>query len=284
QGDIKVATLLLQAGADSNHLAADQKSPLWYAVERNDAAMIDILLQHDAQPNQAPARADIIAFAAKGADEKIVLALLKRARDIETPFADATPLQWCAQRGFSRAMQQLIAQHAQIDRRDGTGRSALWLAAANNKADAVELLLREHATLDLADREEVTPLAIAATRGNTTVVDLLIRNGAAVDKASREGNTPLLLAARSAHTDTIKRLLAAKADFEHRNERSETALMLAATSGCNTCIAALFDAGVDAARRDRDRRTAVDYARRHHFDELAQRLQDHIDKKVKFAP
>ncbi len=297
RGDINIATRLLQAGADSNRVGSDQKTPLWFAIERKDSAMVELLLQRGAQPNlprgaqpnRTSARADIVAFAAKNADEKILLDLLARASDIETPFADVTPLQRCAQRGFVQALQQLLAHHARIDSRDNAGRSALWLAAANNQLNAVELLLRASASSqhgaapDLADREGVTPLAIAATRGNASIVDALIRNRADVDAATREGNTPLLLAARNARVEIINRLLAAKADIEHRNERSETALMLAAASGSRASIAVLLNAGADATRRDKNGHTAVDYARRHTFDDLAQRLQDHIDHRKKFT-
>lgn len=99
----------------------------------------------------------------------------------------------------------LLANRADVAKRDRSGRSALHYAVGGGRR-AVELLLASGADPNAADAGGVTPLHEAITRENVSAVAALRRAGARVDARTSEGKTPAdLLAAVSEGMDREER-------------------------------------------------------------------------------
>lgn len=96
---------------------------------------------------------------------------------------------------------------------DGTGSTALHLAAQKGDAAMCKLLLMSGALHCSVDYEGMTPLHIASSIGNDDVILVLIkrRDGvgkwAEVDAFSTKGLTPLMLAVIGGHSDVVDTLL-----------------------------------------------------------------------------
>jgi hypothetical protein len=80
--------------------------------------------------------------------------------------------------GDLRALKKSIKDRADVNSRDGAGRTALLLATQKGDAKAVKLLLARGANPDLADSTGVTPLQAATTAKQNAIRKLLEHGGA----------------------------------------------------------------------------------------------------------
>jgi hypothetical protein len=91
----------------------------------------------------------------------------------------------------------LFDRGARVDRKSGSGSTALHYAARANDPGLVELLVGKGAEVDAPDVYGLTPLFHAAVGGNVDALEALIAAGAEVNrKADPAGGTALLAADR----------------------------------------------------------------------------------------
>lgn len=88
----------------------------------------------------------------------------------------------------------IIANGANVNDADKSGRTALHHAAINGDARATEILLNAGASVDAADSDGWTPLHFAARGHEMDVAKLLVNAGAKIDAEDSHGNTPLFRA------------------------------------------------------------------------------------------
>ena len=96
------------------------------------------------------------------------------------PGADAGSSVWlprhlweAARAGDPLQVESLVRKGAPIDARDGTGRTALMLAAIHGQTTAVQKLLALGANRALVDREGLNAAQQARQRGHTRIADLI---------------------------------------------------------------------------------------------------------------
>jgi ankyrin repeat protein len=104
---------------------------------------------------------------------------------------------------------------------DRAGRSPLFYAASEGRADDVAAYLQDHGDeVNFVDGEGSTPLHFAAQHQHADVAAVLIEAGADLDARNRFGNTPLwgaLFNVRDGDGDVVRALLAAGADPDAEN-------------------------------------------------------------------
>jgi len=154
---------------------------------------------------------------------------------------------------------------------DRFGRTPLWWAARDGRADEVTRLLAATENPNARDVDGETPLHAAARFGHADVVELLIVHGARPDGADRNGVTPLHLAAEAEALEVARRLLAHGADANARDVFGRTPLHEAALRQDRALAALLLAHGADPTLRY-GRSTAAQLAARTGNAALAQWL------------
>ncbi len=159
-----MVNLLLANGANANARATDGRTPLDQAVGYGHVNIADLLLEHGAT-------LDIFTASALGKIESV--------------------------RAFLQMDKALV--HVR-ERGDAAGATPLHKAAGNARREVVELLLANGADVNAKDGSGKTPLheAAACRYGTRGLIEALIAGGADVN-AKRHGWTPLRVALNSGH-------------------------------------------------------------------------------------
>nr|XP_032813791.1 ankyrin-2-like [Petromyzon marinus] len=277
-GNVNVARLLLECGADPNYMANNGISPLHVAAKRGHSELVTLLLSLggniDARtrdgltPLHCAARsghdgtleilleqgAPILAktknglsplhMAAQGDHVGCVRGLGARDAPVDDATLDSlTALHVAAHCGHYRSAKLLLELGAEPDARALNGFTPLHIASKKNRARVVELLLRHRATIGAVTESGLTPLHVAAFMGNLEVVSLLLQYGATLDTPNVRGETPLHMAARAGQLPAVKSLLKAGADPHATTRDEQTALHLASRLPRPEVALALLEAG-----------------------------------------
>ena len=140
----------LIAGVSPNARDAEQRPALLLAAMNGHGAVVELLLQYQAQVNLTDAQRN-------------------------------TALTMASARGFVEIVEALLRARANVNAANGVGETPLIIAARNGHTRVVEALLRGGADVNQADFTGRTPLA-AAERSNSAhkraVIEALRRGGA----------------------------------------------------------------------------------------------------------
>lgn len=222
----------LASAVDPDQVLADGSTPLAWAVESQNLAMVQLLLSHGAHPDyQAPAAA-------------------------EPQFSlDAnrfSPLLLACQYGDAEIIASLLRAGAEVNRPGPGGVSALALCAGNAPLLSVQQLLAAGAVVEQADVQGQTPLMWAAAHARLDTVQLLLAHGANINRATVKGFSPLFFAIKSGASAAPLMLVQAGADTHQVAADGTTAVQLAMYQQRYEFAAQLIEAGVDLGAFDRN--------------------------------
>lgn len=239
QGNIDVARVLIEAGADVNNTSASGTSALVVAAHSGHGPLGIFLLEQGADPDAAEAGYTALHAAVLRSQVQLVDALLSHGADVNASVKHGTP-----GRRFSADYSlryQLI------------GANAFWLAAKYGELDIIRLLASGGADPLAVPENGMSALQAAMgipqgteTRRNRVVaayqpgpdanneerlaVELArvaLALGADVNASDARGNTTLHHAVRQGFEPVITLLAEAGADLNVSNDRDETPLSLA---------------------------------------------------------
>lgn len=142
-----------------------------------------------------------------------------------------TPLSWAVSKGYGKAVDVLLRNHAGLEVANKDGKRPINLAAENDDEEVTRLLIERGANIEAANHDKLTPLNSAAKSGHVKVVKLLLEKGANIETTSEYGWTPLNSAADSGHVEVVKLLLENQAQLEAASDGGWTPLNSAAESG-----------------------------------------------------
>lgn len=262
-GNIEIARLLLDAGADIDAGDSDNSTALGIAAMRRHGELVAFLIEKGANINHRDRKADCpLSFAAYGRDEAIIQQLLDAGADLyfRNPHGE-TLLHVSCGRGLRSFTEHLLENGAQIDARTGNGGTPLGYAAMQGQAEIVRMLLDRGADPNAEKPGDVSPLIFTTWRDQTECARILLENGANVDHLAHRNHTPLIYAAENCSTDMVKLLIEYGATVNHTNEAGETALVKAAAGGFAERVKALLAANADPnLGTDEGGRTALQLA------------------------
>jgi ankyrin repeat protein len=165
-------------------------------------------------------------------------------------------------KGDLAAVKKLIADGADANGADGSGRTPLLEAVWAGHLDVVKFLIEKGAQVDLADKAGYTPLMRACEEGHLQVVTYLLGKGASVNSRGKvKGTTALMLAAEQGHVKVLEALIAHDAKINVVDQLEETAVSRAYHMNQNKAAAFLESKG---GRGKPERSSLSHYASRDH--------------------
>ena len=210
----------------------------------------------------------------------LLFLLLGTAAQAQTPpsasqIAGYDGLHRAAHEGDVETIRQLAEAGADLNARDGSGRTPAHIAAFASNDAALRALAVAGADMNALEDRVYDVLTIAAVANDPEMVSL------AMELGNRPGlvtsvydGTALIAAAHLGHHEVVRRLIAGGAPLDHVNNLGWTALMEAVVLGNGgpdhvATVRALVEAGADIAIADRDGVTALQHARARGYGEIA---------------
>jgi ankyrin repeat protein len=181
--------------------------------------------------------------------------------------------------GQADEIRRLARAGADLDARDGNGRTPLHVAAFLGHAAAATALIEGGAKPDLLDRQRYDAVTIAAVRNDLATLKALLAAGASARLiTSPYEGTALIAAAHLGHDAVVRELLAAGAPLDHVNNLGWTALIEAVILGDGgprhvDTVRALLAAGADRTRADRQGVTPLQHAKSRGYGRIVDLLE-----------
>jgi ankyrin repeat protein len=246
--DIAAAQTALAQHADPNQPLAFGATPLAWAVNTQNPAMVDLLLAHGAKPNTADADGVTpLSLACELGDAGIVAHILDAKADVRRARADGvTPLAICARYGPAEAVARMLAAGAKPDGSDTRGQTPLMWAAASGRVEAMALLMKAGADVNRASKGGFTPLFFAIKSNIVPATDMLLAAGAEAAYRGPENTSAAQLAVYQHNYGAAALLVARGADTTERDREGAQLLHRAAAGGDTALIGALLARGADA--------------------------------------
>ena len=183
-----------------------------------------------------------------------------------------------AQRGDVAALRQMLAGGADLNARDGHGRTPLHIATFARQRDAIQALAAAGANLGVLENDRYDAVTIACVADDEEILRVLLALGASAKLiTSRYDGTALIAAAHLGHDGVVRQLIAAGAPLDHVNNLHWTAAIEAVVLGDGgprhqATLKALIDAQANLRLADRSGRTPLALARERGYAAMVQML------------
>lgn len=184
-----------------------------------------------------------------------------------------------AHAGDAARIGALAAAGADLNARDGHGRTPLHVATFARQRAAVQALAKAGARLDLLEHDRYDAVTIASVANDEETLRLLLSLGASAKQVtSRYDGTALIAAAHLGHAGVVRQLIAAGAPLDHVNNLHWTALIESIVLGDGgprhqATLKALVDAGASVRLADREGRTPLQLAQARGYAEMVKMLE-----------
>ncbi len=280
-GDLDSLNLSIEAGADLNRKEYYGMTRLMHACSSshpNKYAIMELLLQHGADPNATDAGGDnllvrILSGSSGRRDELVTIAprLLDHGLDISaTTRSGKTALGLACFWGCLDLVRLLIARGVSIHETGEQKQTPLMEAMGggvtsrpSQHKEIVRLLIENGADVNTRGGFDDTVLMFACEQGHLDLAEFLLERGADIHQVNTRvfrGKTALMGAARAGHVEVMKLLLAHKADVNAAGALEETALFKAAHQGHVDAVSILLENGADLHARDSQGNTPLLHA------------------------
>jgi ankyrin repeat protein len=218
-----------------------------------------------------------------------ILAHFGGAASAQTP---PTPAELSAYRGLHAVAAQgsvddirrLAQAGADLNARDGNGRTPLHVAAFQGDGAAAQALIAAGADSSLLDNQRYDAVTIAAVRDDVPTLKALLAAGASAKLiTSVYDGTALIAAAHLGHHGIVRELIRAGAPLDHVNNLGWTALIEAVVLGDGGArhtetVGALLEAGADARIPDRNGATPLQLAQSRGYGGMVSLLREASDR------
>jgi uncharacterized protein len=176
--------------------------------------------------------------------------------------------------GDLAALRQALAAGADVNSRDGYGRTPLHVAAFARQREVIKVLAAAGASLGLLENDRYDAVTIVAVADDEETLRTLLALGASAKLVtSRYDGTALIAAAHLGHDGVVQQLIKAGAPLDHVNNLHWTAVIEAIVLGDGgrrhqATLKALVDAGASLQLADRSGKSPLQLARARGYDAM----------------
>jgi uncharacterized protein len=184
-----------------------------------------------------------------------------------------------AHAGDAAQVVRLAAAGADLNARDGYGRTPLHVATFARQRGAVEALAKAGANLNLLEQDRYDAVTIASVADDEATLRLLLSLGASARQVtSRYDGTALIAAAHLGHDGVVRQLIAAGAPLDHVNNLHWTAVIESIVLGDGgprhqATLQALVGAKASLQLADRSGRTPLALAQARGYGAMVKMLE-----------
>ncbi len=177
-------------------------------------------------------------------------------------------------------IEKLVAAKADLNGRDGNGRTPLHVAAFARQREAIRALVKAGADIQLLDKDRYDAVTITSVADDEETLRTLLALGASAKLVtSRYDGTALIAAAHLGHDGVVRQLIAAGAPLDHVNNLHWTAAIEAVVLGDGgprhqKTLQALIDAGANLRLADRHGSTPLQLARSRGYTAMVSMLEN----------
>ena len=184
-----------------------------------------------------------------------------------------------AAKGDTAAIAKLTASGANVNAREGYGRTPLHVAAFMKQRDAMKALVDAGADPNALDADRYDIVTIAAVANDPATLEAALKLGnRAGNVTSRYDGTALIAAAHRGHVEVVRILIKAGAPLDHVNNLGWTALIESIVLGDGgarhtATLDALVQAGANVNIGDRQGMSPLHLAEGRGYREMAEILK-----------
>lgn len=251
--NLMAAKNLIRFGADVNHVDADQKTPIWKAIDQSNSAMVDLLISNGANlMDSSMATEDTLLHLAVYQNcFNCVNALVDAGCEVDTPGRfGMTPLSVAVLVRATEIMELLLTRGADINFQQPDNTTPLTLTVTygtisdiktfsrlgenkfsdriNDITDLAVFYRRQDMFIYLTEqfkiedkRRKIRLMHLAAKRGSVGIMNELIKMGIEIDEIyGRNLYTPLWTALRNYQPRVMEYLINRGADITHEAKTS----------------------------------------------------------------
>ncbi len=246
--DLDRSKELIERGADINWASYYGVTPLMYAAENGNEAMLIYFIYKGANINAKPSNG-------------------------------ITALMVACINGHEDIADYLIREGANIYSKDYDKLQCIHYTAAYGYYILTDMLLFYGADINARDYQGNTPLMLATYSGYTEIVSLLLEKGADPDYADIQGNTTLMLAAQKGFLDIVEILLTYHAGLNYLNNRDYSALTIAVLNKQGHIVKYLLEQGADQTAGFKNNNALLNIAIAKRDNEIIKLLSNESIKK-----
>ena len=284
KGNVDIAKLLVQRGADPLEGTAGQRLPTHFAAEEGHVEVLKLLLDHGVDPNLKDYLAQTALHKASRTGQERVARLLLSLKDIQCQTTDSsgwTPLLSAVARD-SKSIARTLLEHPEVDPNARIpfsgwatgGQTPLWMAVSRGDEMIEMLLERAEIEVNKPNAKGETPLHHAVRENYGGAVRMLLEEGRAdPNVCDVEGRSPLSVGAVLDSPANMQMLLARHDTIiDLKDRHGETPLVRAAYSGSIQSIRLLLAHGADVNALNAEGRTPLALAALQGFKVVAKTL------------
>lgn len=185
-----------------------------------------------------------------------------------------------AQENDLATLREYIEDGADLDERDGFGRTPAHVAAFASHDDIIRALAQAGADMNALEQGiyDVVTIAVVANDPELVSVAIEVGNDPGLTTSIYDG-TALIAAAHLGHHEVVRRLINAGAPLDHINNLEWTALIESVILGDGgpdhfMTAKALIEAGADISIGDREGTTPLQHAESRGYSEIAELIRN----------
>ncbi len=221
RGDVEVARVLLEHGADREARDNVDYSPLERASLEGHVELVQILLEYGADADARDTEGCTpLYLASSWGKPAVVRALLKHGADVNARDKDNwTPLH---EAGTEEVARALLEHGADANALGSWNRTPLHFASERGRVGVVRVLLEHGVDANARDADNATPLHLASgsryrEEGLLDIIRLLLQYGSDIHALDNEDQTPFMRATKKKEQRIMQLLLENGAE-DHRND------------------------------------------------------------------